>query len=678
MELETLPCLRFSRAFSFVNLFHSKLRRNRVAILAVLPLAIGMTSSAPAARAQGVTFAWAQTTVVRFHMEQSEGPSPFGMAVDSNGDIFVFDATAGNDFQVKEIMAVNGSVPANPAVRVVFTASGDFYPGGLATDGSGDLFIADTNSGVLEVLAVDGVIPDNPAVRTVFTTSEDSPPQGVATDGSGNLYIAEEFLGVAEVLAVDGVIPDNPTVRTVFTASGDFYPSGLATDGSGDLFIANREQVEELVAVNGAVPSNPTIRILSTSISLLNGLGVDPSGNVFVATYDTSSLVQEIVAVDGSVPSNPTIKSLGSGRVRYRSIAVDQKGNVFATLPGSDDIDTDFQVGGVAELQLGSVNFGNVDVCPAGQTGPPCSSTITLTYNVANGTTIGAVNILTAGAKNLDFQAETNDDSDTLCSTQTNNSATTCTVDVTLAPLATGLRNGTVQILDGIGNILATTNIYGTGVGSGPGGMPVAKVSPTALQFGTSPFGSESQPLPITVTNIGTGVLNFSPSINGASYTVVSSTCEAGVTAGNSCTLQVSFDPLAVSSHVDILTLHTNGTSDPTIFLEGIASGVGPTMETPLDFGTIPHGTTKVLPLTIKNVGVPGTVLPEAQTNDPSYKILTTSGNTCLAGISAGQSCTLPVEFDPANVGKYDNDFVLLFPSAGPVRTFAILKGAAD
>src|SRR5271165_4814704 len=52
-----------------------------------------------------------------------------------------------------------------------------------------------------------------------------------------------------------------------------------------------------------------------------------------------------------------------------------------------------------------SVDFGSVNVCPTGSTTPaPCSQTLTLTYNVSAGTTIGSISILTMGAPNLDFQ----------------------------------------------------------------------------------------------------------------------------------------------------------------------------------------------------------------------------------------------------------------------------------
>jgi large repetitive protein len=106
------------------------------------------------------------------------------------------------------------------------------------------------------------------------------------------------------------------------------------------------------------------------------------------------------------------------------------------------------------------------NVCPSGQTSPaPCSETFTYAYNIPAGTTIASVGILTTGDPNLDFQAEADDTSTTLCTAQTYPAATTCTVDVTFAPLYPGARTGAVRILDGSGNILTETNIYGIGTG---------------------------------------------------------------------------------------------------------------------------------------------------------------------------------------------------------------------
>ncbi|MEI9977126.1 MAG: hypothetical protein WDO73_36790 [Ignavibacteriota bacterium] len=154
-------------------------------------------------------------------------------------------------------------------------------------------------------------------------------------------------------------------------------------------------------------------------------------------------------------------------------MAVDGLGNVYIQ-------DSDNQR--ILKVSPYSGNAGHINVCPAGQNSPgPCSQTLTLSYNVTGGGTLGAVRVLTEGAANLDFTLGSGN-------TCTGNvtSGGSCSVDVTFAPQVQGLRRGVVQITDSNGNILAATPVYGVGVapqvafgagvqstvlGSGPGGL---------------------------------------------------------------------------------------------------------------------------------------------------------------------------------------------------------------
>jgi hypothetical protein len=108
-----------------------------------------------------------------------------------------------------------------------------------------------------------------------------------------------------------------------------------------------------------------------------------------------------------------------------------------------------------------AVNFGSVNVCPSGQTTPaPCSKTLTLTYKVTASGTLGAPLVLTGASPGEDVTLA----SGTTC-TGAVTEGSTCAVNVTFAPRAPGARNGGVEIVDGSGNVLANTYIYGTGVG---------------------------------------------------------------------------------------------------------------------------------------------------------------------------------------------------------------------
>ena len=105
-------------------------------------------------------------------------------------------------------------------------------------------------------------------------------------------------------------------------------------------------------------------------------------------------------------------------------------------------------------------NFGNVNVCPSGQSTPaPCSSTVAFTYNFASTTTISSIKAVTQGAGGLDFaQANGGNCAGTI------SAGNSCTLDVTFTPQVPGMRMGAVQIADSVGN-LTTTPIYGVGQG---------------------------------------------------------------------------------------------------------------------------------------------------------------------------------------------------------------------
>ncbi len=423
---------QFSVFHVAINLIQNPLALLGGILLCLLP--------SPNVHAQGVTFAWAQTTLHReFNLSAP--------AVDGAGNVFF---VGNNPSEIDELLAVSGSIPANPTIK---TVASDVYAIFMAIDGSGNIFFSgDGDLGEIE--AVNGSIPLSPSVRTFAIDGS-----GVAVDQSGDVFVADTAnKAIMEIVAVNGSIPADPAIVTL--ASGSFAPYGVALDSSGDVFFtdARHSLVMEVVAVNGSIPVNPTIRTLANPTKASpDGIVVDAQGDVFFTDSPKRSIV-EILAVNGSIPTeDATFVDLSNRDSSLGYLAIDQKGNLFVEgyAEGRSRL---------AEVQLGPVNFGSVEVCPAGQTtAGPCSRTITLTYHVAAGTTIGGINVLTAGAKNLDFQAEASDTSTTLCSAQTYSSATTCTVDVTFAPLASGQRNGTVQIVDGSGNILATTPIYGIG-----------------------------------------------------------------------------------------------------------------------------------------------------------------------------------------------------------------------
>ena len=139
----------------------------------------------------------------------------------------------------------------------------------------------------------------------------------------------------------------------------------------------------------------------------------------------------------------------------------------------------------------GAVNFGTANVCPAGKTTPaPCSKTLTLTYDVTESGTLGTPQALTTGAPNLDYKVASG--STCIGSVTKGN---TCKVNVTFAPTAPGARNGAIEIVDGSGNVLATTYIYGIAA------APLASFSPPGRR--TINLSTEWYPVAIVIDGNG-------------------------------------------------------------------------------------------------------------------------------------------------------------------------------
>jgi hypothetical protein len=231
------------------------------------------------------------------------------VAVDASGNVFASDDGNG---AVKEIVAVNGSIPLSPTIRTL--GSGFIYPNGIAVDGAGNVFVADRGThAVKEIVAASGYT----TVKTIG--SGFNLPNGVAVDGSGNVFVADwQNNAVYEVLATGGYT----TVKRLPSAPGN--ADYVAVDGSGNVFLANFDShVYEILAAGGYT----ILKTLSASIPGANlcGIAVDGIGNVYVYDYLSGRhVVYEILAAGGYT----SVITLASTTGTPGGIAVDERGNI--------------------------------------------------------------------------------------------------------------------------------------------------------------------------------------------------------------------------------------------------------------------------------------------------------------------------------------------------------------
>jgi len=405
-------------------------------------------------------------------------PAPVGIAVDVSGNVFVWDH---NNRALSKIVAVNGSIPASPAIQTLSpTYSGNpFSPSsvtGMGMDSSGNLFLA-SNLGVFEIAAAGGY-----ATATLLLANGNI--GGVAMDANGDVYLCDE--GAREILELVASSSYAPT--TVIDNTHLASPVAVAVDAAGDVFVSdnNGTSVKEFTA--GNYTSAPAT--LAMLISVVN-MAVDAGGNLIVP--DSAHGIYEFTASSGYL----TKIQLNSSITKGTDVAVAPNGNLFFSsevLSGP----------GVYEIAM-NMNFGSLNL------GTTTAAKLTLPFLVANGITISSISLLTLGTPNLDFK---NDATSTCNNTSTN---TTCNVVVDFKPVAPGLRRGAIVInsTDALSETFTTTvPIYG--VGDAPQ-LATFPGTSTVLSTGTSTVAAND---PGQIAFDGAGNLYLANCSNGLVYKI--------------------------------------------------------------------------------------------------------------------------------------------------------------
>ena len=289
---------------------------------------------------------------------------------------------------------------------------------------------------------------------------------------------------------------------------------------------------------------------------------------------------------------------------------------------------------GSVTLSPSTVDFGSEAI-------DTTSTPVPVILNNGQTTAITINNIFGSGANPGDFK-QTNDCGSTLAA------GSSCTINVSFAPTATGTRSATLNVSDSAANSPQTVSLTGTGTNGA-----TLSLSPTSLSFGNQVDGTTSAAKSITVTNTGTATITFTTiAVTGANSAnfAESDNCLPNLTAGNTCTINVTFSPTTAGSYSASVTLTDNATNSPqSAPLSG--TGIVPVTlsSSTLAFGAVLVGATKTAPavtLTNKmNVALTGISIVASPA---TY----TQVNTCGTSIAAGATCTITVTFTPTAAGK--------------------------
>ena len=247
----------------------------------------------------------------------SLGP-PTGVATDGGGNVFISDSgthrlrRVAADTGVITTLAGTGvggfSGDGGPGTSARLNS-----PYGVAVDGAGNVFIADfDNQRIRRLAAGTGVITTVAGNGTrgfggdgrPATSARLNGPSGVAVDGAGNVFIADSsnqrIRRVAVSTGVIATVAGNGAA--VFAGDGGAatsaslaYPYGVAVDGAGNVLIADtyNQRIRRVAAGTGALTtvagnggwgfSGDGGPGTSASLNAPFGVAVDAGGNLFIA-----------------------------------------------------------------------------------------------------------------------------------------------------------------------------------------------------------------------------------------------------------------------------------------------------------------------------------------------------------------------------------------------------------
>lgn len=251
---------------------------------------------------------------------------PTGVAVDGSGNVYVADA--GNS-TIRKITADGGVTTFAGLAGVAGSADGTGSaarfnaPQGVAADGVGNVYVADTNNSTIRKVTSNGTVAtlagaagqngggDGPGGSARFSS-----PYAVAVDSSGNVYVADFFNATIRKISAD-----TGGVTTLAGAAGQLgytdgtgsvarfnQPYGVAADNNGNVYVADtyNRAIRKITASGGVA----TVTGAGARFYYPQGIAVDGAGNIYVADGDNQAIFK-----GGVVPPPPSGSPVSSATV---------------------------------------------------------------------------------------------------------------------------------------------------------------------------------------------------------------------------------------------------------------------------------------------------------------------------------------------------------------------------
>jgi len=297
---------------------------------------------------------------------------PWGLATDAAGDLLVVDSNNDRVRKIDSNQIVTTIAGGYVGDGKPGTQASLYLPQHIAFDPAGNLYIADEAANRVRKVSTNGTITTFAGTGITGYSGDGGPasaatlnqPDAVASDVSGNIFIAD---------LDNGAIRKVDTVGTITTFATGIYASALATDTIGNVYASDFDGIRKItpagsvsIFAGGCFGYSGDGPATKACLALPEGIAFDNAGNMYI--MDTENYRVRKVNTSGIISTfagNGHYGYSGDGGLATAAslggfcldVAVDAKGNVYI----ADLVNARVRVvdaSGTIKTYAGTGNFG--------------------------------------------------------------------------------------------------------------------------------------------------------------------------------------------------------------------------------------------------------------------------------------------------------------------------------
>jgi hypothetical protein len=285
-----------------------------------------------------------------------------GIATDSTGAVYVANShnTILKITRAGVVMTFAGKPDVRGNADGIGSAARFVYPIGIATDYAANVYVADKVSNTIRKITPIGAVTTLAGTAGVTGHADGEggnasffSPVAVATDNSGNVYVADsgnntirKITPAGVVTTIAGLAGESGESDGIGAAARFTAPYSIATDSAGNLFVVEiSNHTIRKITPGGAVttlagkagePGHADGIGTDATFSSPHGVATDKAGNVYVADYGNNTIRKisptgVVTTIAGQVGGSGEFDGTGSAAtfIQPMAVATDGAGNVF-------------------------------------------------------------------------------------------------------------------------------------------------------------------------------------------------------------------------------------------------------------------------------------------------------------------------------------------------------------